>query len=880
MNSAKIVESIRKTRLSNEELQLFKQSFVIVPYQVSGFIDYTNRGASNYVVSPNDFETFKRIWTGNDACNLVWKNSIRLVQNTETKEMEVKFQLGEVFLGLMETNYNENNVSVDKSFSDYTSQEVQSTLTFRVHKYFNITDYYHFMFYKIPEVSGSTLYRIENIQKDFIGNELAGYVITFKSVNQDFANTGRARQQNIMPNSPGQGYLECIVEDSTWPERLGDKFKELKSGIDYYVMYDRYITADYKKVKNNPVRKMIVRLLGNGILNSVVCVGRPVLLGDSLEKYRPQRLIFPYSFNNPTTPNLFHTQNNSNNFYFGDFKPTLEYFKDLMESIKDSLTPVNKWNYQGWLKYNYNDLVATNPKTNNGYKYDLFGYLDNSTNPTIQIPWEFSTPEKIIDTSGNYGLEQLYKIGGNKKIWDHMFDNFWTQKQFKVLPMNIYSTTTFGWTLSSAISQVSKGGILSVIFGGMLALIGITGTLAGKLLTKTLTTFRGLISAPLIDYNNKLFENTGNGNNIPFNLIDSNNSDSPSSIFFDGSTLNIGIEAKLTDLITCDRAPDKVLSTVNIGQDKLENGEYIFDTKETFLLKGDCKLLETYDNYSGFIIDSFKIQAVFNGEISVEFLDINNEVVWSGVYQSEGKWTNSLREIWTEKNCSVFGRENVFYIEPVPYPKEIPDPPPTFTKAIKKVITDTKMKEEYYYAASGGGHDLSCFNGYGNILISSGGFSQSKTQIANTGGYNLMENITKEELLQLYSHISFDYIQARSKKITNMTFFELFSTPDNKKTMRFFLSDEYFNDIGVSMPPVPFPTHIITLYVKTQIEIDVTVYYEDNTLKLKWEVVNSNHRNSTYFVVPNNWGPVYLIFYSWIGGTARANINSITIYPK
>ena len=140
-------------------------------------------------------------------------------------------------------------------------------------------------------------------------------------------------------------------------------------------------------------------------------------------------------------------------------------------------------------------------------------------------------------------------------------------------------------------------------------------------------------------------------------------------------------EAKITDLFTCERTPNKVLSTINIGQTKTEDGQNILDNGQTFYVDGDCKLLDSYNHYDGYIIDGFKIQAVFNGEISVEFLDINNEVIWSGVYQSEGKWTNSMREIWTEINTSVFGRENVYYTDPIPYPDEIPAPTDDITNA-------------------------------------------------------------------------------------------------------------------------------------------------------------------------------------------------------
>ena len=61
MESTKIVESLRKTRLRNEELALLDQSFIIVPYLISGYQDYGNTGIINQQKFVNDYETFKRI---------------------------------------------------------------------------------------------------------------------------------------------------------------------------------------------------------------------------------------------------------------------------------------------------------------------------------------------------------------------------------------------------------------------------------------------------------------------------------------------------------------------------------------------------------------------------------------------------------------------------------------------------------------------------------------------------------------------------------------------------------------------------------------------------------------------------------------------------
>lgn len=832
-NGARIVEGMRKTALTAQELTLFKQSFVIVPYLPSGFLDYTNRGFSNNLVSPEDFETFKRIWTGNDAFTIAWKGSV-VAEQQPNKEFDITYKLGDVFLGVLETTDSQVVVDTDKSFNDYTSQEIQDRLTFRVNSFFNITDHYKLMFYKFPEITKSTLYRIESLEKDFVGTKLIGYVITFKSINQDFSNTGRARQQNVMPSSIGQGYLECIVKDSTWPDSMTpEEWDKLVDGQDYYKFYDRYITADFQKQLNRPVQKVVVRLLGTGILNSFTMFGRPVLYGDSFKKFRSPRLIFPYGFSNPTTPNLFRTQSNANNMYFGSFSPTLDYFKELMESIKDSFTPVNKWEYQGFLEYNYIDLQGTNPLLNNAYSYDLFGFLEKTDLEIKLVPWILSTPTSQISTSGNYGCDIAYTIGGSKNIHDHMFDNYWTQKQFITMPMNKQSTATFGSTIQSAAAALFRG---SWYAAAALGIIGISGTLVGKLYRKTISGFRGIISAPIIDYNNQLF----NGNKMPFNILDTNSEDNPNSIFLSNATSNISFEAGLTDSISSARVPNKTLSTICIGQRLDEKGEYILDSEDYFLLNGDTKLVEREDDKNGYIIDSFQIQACFNGDISVEFIDSFGEVAWSGVYQSEGKWTNSMREIWTEKNCSVFNRENMFFTEPLPYPEKIPDPLPDYPVGYMQTYSfGNEYVTQGQYALLGV-NDL--FAGYFREGIPYAVVNPIYSYILNKtimSDLNIKRNIRlftrpREELISYYKQIELHF----NDRVYIVPISELINSP----TRRYHIFDNHtgatnqkIDTVGYYYNDPPLQRTAIQNYVKTESNFsNGEFYYEDGSIWLEF----------------------------------------------
>lgn len=838
MENTRIVEAQRKTNLKAEEIQLFKESFVIVPYQISGFLNYTNQGYNNENINPEDFETFKRIWTGNDACVLSWKNSVKLTQQIDN-EMKISFKLGEVFCGTIQTNDSENRIQTDVSFTEYKSQDIKKTVNFYVNKHFKITDYYLLMFYKIPEYSGSTLYRLANIERDYVGRELVGYVLTFETINQDLANTGKAKQQNIMPNGIGQGYLECIVQPKSWYEGLPDEIKnKLVAGKDYYEFYDRYITADFEKVKNRPASKICVKLFGANILSCVVCEGRPVYRGDSFENWRAQRLIFPINFSVSTTPNLYATQNNVNNFYFGGFTPTLEYWKDLMTNMKDNLTPVNKWNYQGWLLYNYSKLQSTNPKVGDGYKYTLY---DRDWEPTLDpIP---------VNNNGVYGSEIQYNIGGQKRIENHLWDNFWTQKQIKTLPINIEENLSYGNTILGGLAMIGSGyfgigkrnptkNIFRIGIGTVLGVIGLAFTLQQKL-KKRLESFRGLIPAALLDFNNSLFgEQQGK---IPFNILNTNNNtDTPNEIFFDGSTLNTSFTAELTDRFTTTKVPNKVLSTVNIGQKTFENGDNILDNGSVYNVDGSERLLTSIDYFEGYIIDSFKIQTIFNGDISVEFLDYNDEVIWSGVYQSEGKWTKSMREVWTEKNTSVFGRENTYFTNPIPYPKEIPN------------ISESVV----------GLDDLYDFEVYNDTLLGYR-FENKTSEIQNAGGRTNLVWLRSSHANNEYERVNFKFNLYESEKTIK---FKMMDYQNNTFNIDNFTKYKFgfpqiqimleqniiFDKCAINVSPVLYPSHFFFTqeinndFVFTS-GMDLNVEYDITSNLYNWEDNYVDTRNSTLY---------------------------------
>lgn len=919
MEATKIREYQRRTNLRADEIQLFKEAFVIVPYQPSGYLDYTNRGFSDETANSYDFETFKRVWTGNDAFTITWKGSTTYT-HISGEDATLSFQLGEVFLGTIETNGSENQIIIDKSFSDYKSQQIKKTITFKVDAFFNITPNYQFMFYKIPEYSGSMLYRISNIERDYIGNELVGYVITFETINQELANTGKARQQNVMPNAPGQGYLECVVEDETWPERIGEEqFLKLRPGIDYYPFYNRYITADWEKTRNRPISKVVFKAYGNGNINSVSFVGRPAEFGDSFQNFRASRLIFPINFSQATTPNLYRTQSNCNNFYWIKMKPTFLFYKEFSDLLATWPDPVKKMEYMGFMYFQEDEYKKTNPSNDGSaaqafspYKWSIWGGIEQKQKPNGETyydytPWTFSTNDvEYVNTKGIIGLENSYDIGGEKAIWDHMWDAYWTQKQYQFLPMNTTTTLAFSSMLNNGFNKLVSGGLGNIIYGSILYSVGIIGSLVEKLRPRGFQGMYGLSNAPFIDYNVGLFATeTIEGlsqRKIPLSFWDNGKDDNVSSSIMNNQTMNIAFSADLTDIFQkeIDGTP-KILSTVNIAQKTYENGSNIYNNGQELLLNGKERLETRNLSTEGYIIDKIQIQGVFNGEYSIEFIDSNGDIAWSGVYQSEGKWTNSLREIWTQVNTSIYNRENLFFAEPLPYPKPIDLPPPDIVDdvAYNRQLTFNSTAS-YKYILYGGSVIVNSNNdftrGYGDWY--------THPDFTTTTTYNLLVNKTEEWIKNNISFVRLDVngiiangridgaeinfgngLNKGENSFLTIDINSILNAPN--KTLSFTLTAETGQDLdpranGKNGPLFVAPTSSYSIInrkmfmrIKFYLDIDIEVKFENNFLKFSYTPRRDYlERNLMTYFVPNSGSPsTPVLASSQTGGFAVINYN-------
>ena len=284
---------------------------------------------------------------------------------------------------------------------------------------------------------------------------------------------------------------------------------------------------------------------------------------------------------------------------------------------------------------------------------------DNKYENDLNKNWRFVCNRQKEFVSGEYGVSSTINVSGSKTLDNHLFFNFWTQKDIAYLPTNQKET------LGLKLTQWNPWGAMVNFFNG--TTISEVGKWFGLIKPK----FRGLcgfISAPFLEMNDDYWKDTLQnqlGDRIPMNFLE-NDKENPSSIFFRSDTINTSFSGELTNRFMKENV---AYSTLELGQVQDKDGNYFFSNRQPLTISGNEELISP--TALGFIIDKVLIQSIGKCDISIEFLDINNEIVWSSIFQSESKWTDSFREIWTIRDTSIYGRENTYFSKEIPYPKAL-----------------------------------------------------------------------------------------------------------------------------------------------------------------------------------------------------------------
>lgn len=780
---------------------------VIIPYVPSGYQDFSNLGNVSGQYNIDNFLTYKRLYTGNDAFIITWKGSTSIDENLDANgQIKINWNIGEYILGFNEGVSSDVGIENDASFSDYKKHSVSNTLTFRIRAdEYNLDENYKYLFYKVPEISKDILYRVVSLETEYSGRIPICYVLTLQSLQQDLENTGKAKSQNVMSNAPGQGYYDPKIVENPKDEEVGDNINWVK------IDKTRWITIDYDKVWNNPVKKVVVKMFGFGMFMNFTMVGRKMYSNQSFLDYGIPRLIFPINYKQATTPTLYRTQQAEDNFYFVySMFPTIAFTQDVFKAMKDFMDINKVWTNQGVMYINSGDIKQTNPIQNEKYQYSLFGQITNVGGTEVYIPWlPTLNREYSVDTRGVYGCAPTYTIKQEQRaIHDRLWDSYWTQKQLARLPIRKENTITFGSLMGTGALGIFSGNIVSMISGAILFDIGLFGTIFTQLPNKTLDFgLSGILPCSITDF--MLNEASVSLPNLVagkeyFKLnYFLNDNDQELLTFFNTQTINTSFEASLTDLFKKDGV---VYETTLIGQSKKEDGTNIFDDERQLLVSGGEELQEIDNSQEGFIIDSFNLQSLFKGDFSVEFLDKDSNVIWSGVYQSEAKWTNSIREINTWRNTSIYGRENIFLKEPKPWPKKMELAP--WKQPIVEINIPSKMKEFVIYGITDRADTLQDIQRYYDGVIENhfnntegGGFTLGN-QTYNSGGKPWIRYSNSQSRLSQYTIK--DKILETSGTITKEAFFQAYENIRYK-----------INMIGLTIEEIAFDENSDAVVTKT-----------------------------------------------------------------
>lgn len=775
-NYLKIQEQNRKAALSLDGTAEFirQNGWVFIPFIVSGVQNYTNRGFVNRDINPDDAETFKRVWSGNDSCSIIWENSTTLINKNGVNTLS--YQLGKYAIGSIHYNSSALNTKKDTSYSEYVSDEIMHNInaTFDAADY-AFSNYDMLKFWKIPKFSGQTLYRITNIHRIFNENtrQIKQFEISFEAINQTYANTGRARQQNINMGQPGQGYLNPMVMDSNW------NTSGLLNGIDYIALSNgEYLTANRQLIKHNPIVKAVVKIFGSPFVNYIKFVGRPVYSNTDYT-FTSLRDLFMMNWEQPQTPTLFRTSQNSNNYYAGSLKPVIIRQNDALDALKKWVgNVVVEYQWDAYMIDEGKRLPHSNPQLSDGtYTYPIYNSMTSNPTQTTITPWMVDMDEETINTPNSYGVAYNYQIQARKAAHDRMMDFYYILKTMSYIPITINETITFGSMFKAGLasgvvgmfSKKSWTGLFGVLINALLFGIGLIGTLANKSRPIRGQKVFGLMNAPIYDIGQAPFANTFNNDGIlPFGYFRGDDKLSQMVFGFQNS-YNFAIQGQLTDAFETNYNGTKyTLSTSSIGQAnqmQYANGSMHTINGLSMLMDG-AQTLTPNIYVGGYIIDQVVIGAVCEAEISIEFLDSNDEVVWSGVYQSESKWTKNIREHVTVINTSILNNGNILTQKMQPYPSTLITPMGN---------TDTLEPTTLYY----NNHDLML-----NTNVNIGTYIEPETvTLPYWTGFN-------------WVNVTYDYsatISTNSGSLQEATneswFFPTFSYPANNSTTRIKLFD-------------------------------------------------------------------------------------------
>lgn len=817
-----------KRRYSNYRDQLpdigHENGVFVFPYELRS--GYLNRTESGYVWSDdevNEHTFFQKLITGKDNINVVWENSTTLTKPKGVNRYYYKFEVGKYYLGEIVGN----EVFANTQFYDdeLGQKNIKVNNTVVLHFVYNEENDYEkdfpnlkpfivkkedmFKLYKIPQLFGEEWMYISDVRYETIpnDNEIVGCFITFISLNEQLSKSGRTIESYIHESAPNEPYAKPLLSVD----------KNEKGEIVPCVKLDE----SAKSFDRRMVKHLQIEIYGTNALSAITVIGRRLKKDEDGNPYFTNwQFLLPHGFIKAKTYDLEKTSTPSNNFYI---------FPNCELEFTKSIGWIEQWK-------KVSDVVATNSFTGIlkiGSKNDWEGEVHRSnpinTSSSIINGLHFDYWSLVWTPFSNLQVSQPYDL---TKDNPYCVNNLWFTNNDSFLDILIKNSFIYWQQLELPLGfAMTKPYKLSnlPIFGGMVSALAGDRTLFSNIARKKTIPLCCIIDCAAATCGANILvgsEGSVDIKSIPLSFF--GGEEVPK--FLGADKCNTTLCFSLTHLLVDSNGTE--WDTSLLGQIKDGDGHPLF---RVFQYDGTQKPKKTDECY---IIDKVIIQGLIKSDIKITFFDENEQLanpLWTTKVQSQGKYTNSLRNWTTEITTGCWNEKYTNFEEEFTWPDFpvygiIYNQKPNYSPYVKTNVSGSYVKQT---------NNGETFDGSKEVDIFSERVRINFADIDSTGGkiYNketLKQNVKSITfILEYYFGLSSPYSSTlrlnKSNTIAKTHDFEYFSD-DHYSYDSLLTYSNFDNKPGVFIPYLQEDTRT------TRIESDEFDAWEITMGKLTYSI--------------------------------------------
>lgn len=641
-------------------------SFLLFPFEITlGAINSTEDGLRTLDNTRiTDYSSFQRLFTGLENVTAQWEGAYKVTKKTDDATfLSKEYSVGRSFKGYIPTESLKASFEPSSISADFLAEFTEESFT--IHSYEDLEEQDLFKLFIIPELKEFKWLYVSDAVKYFMPNGKLHHIeITLTTLNNKIAKSGRATEEFIHRSAPGEGYAFPSVDS------------------------EQNVTLDKIRDRDIPVTSLQIEMEGPAGFTTIFAYGRPTktetIDGITKSAFNPEikapRLLLPFRMETPIPSPLNTRPSAETDYYVGKFKPTLEeYFGNFKKQIEASYNLEQKASFQGVLESTetLEKLQRSNPINQGSHQYNLW---DPSW--TIEV-------DKIYNTSTDPYTGNQLTLKGDYKVNEVLAHNIFGTSAISTLPLSVKQNIT--WSLSD-IPLV--GGFLSKIT------LGIPVGWRDEAIRVSMDSVLIVQPASLIEYANVL---QGRSPDSKFSkpqvdLLTYTTENKSEEIEFSGinatgTIFKVGLSDRFTKVVN---GKTYTFNTVDLGQahPKVDDeGTNVDNPPAKLLWDETCKPTSRNADTPGYVIDATSFKALAKLEYR-HTLFSNDTEVWSGTYQTNSKFTGSIRDWTNYTKMSNWKEDNNNQIA---YPEAIvaPNPPNVQQPAFDFETTEVDIETEY-----------------------------------------------------------------------------------------------------------------------------------------------------------------------------------------